>query len=241
MNKYKLINKRTALLLLVAGFVGVNAGCGSSKNYAPVRDSFITEPLKKKRLNKAKYYAVKRGDTLYSIGFRSSNSYQELARWNNIAPPYRLQIGQKIKLFEPKQGIKKKTRTVTKQKKKVAKLSWSWPIKGRVIKKFSLATNKGVDISGKLGQTVKAAAAGKVVYSGSGLINYGNLLIVKHDSVYLSAYANNSRLLVNEGQTVTRGQAIAEVGFIRGRQAALHFEIRKNGKPLNPLQFLPKM
>ncbi|MGR9012074.1 MAG: peptidoglycan DD-metalloendopeptidase family protein [Gammaproteobacteria bacterium] len=124
------------------------------------------------------------------------------------------------------------------------KLNFQWPIKGKVLKYFSQTHNKGIDIYGKMGQNVSAAEAGKVVYSGQGLIGYGNLLIIKHNDLYLSAYANNSQLLVTEGHMVDKGDIIATVGQsgpnqAKSNQASLHFEIRKNGKPVNPLNFLP--
>jgi lipoprotein NlpD len=119
-------------------------------------------------------------------------------------------------------------------------LNFGWPIKGRVLKSFSPPRNKGIDIAGKQGQSIKATEAGKVVYGGHGLIGFGKLLIIKHNNDYLSAYANNSRLLVNEGQHVQKGQVIAEVGNVGIKRTSLHFEIRKNGKPVNPLKLLPK-
>lgn len=119
-------------------------------------------------------------------------------------------------------------------------LNFGWPIKGRVLKSFSPSRNKGIDIAGKKGQSVKATEAGKVVYGRQGLIGFGNLLIIKHNDDYLSAYANSSRLLVYEGQYVQKGQVIAEVGAVGIKRTSLHFEIRKNGKPVNPLELLPK-
>lgn len=216
-----------------------------------------------------KYYIVKKGDTLYSIGFRSGHGYQKLAAWNNIRPPYKLLVGQKINLYHSKQanvayrdrrkytqktpekrsasqkGDDKKRNTSQKKSifstdnQKLLKFNWQWPITGTIVKNFYQSGNKGIDISGQLGQPVKASEAGKVVYSGSGLIGYGNLLIIKHSEMYLSAYANNSFLLVKEGQLVTRGQVVARVGRSGSGQPALHFEIRKNGKPVNPVNFLP--
>jgi lipoprotein NlpD len=124
--------------------------------------------------------------------------------------------------------------------KKMLDLSFGWPIKGRVLKKFSLTQHKGIDIAGKQGQLVKAAEAGKVVYCGQGLIGFGNLIIIKHNDDYLSAYANTSSLQVNEGQNIKKGQIIAKVGDVGIKRASLHFQIRKNGKPMNPLQLLPK-
>ncbi len=242
-------------------------GCSAKKNYAPVRS------YHRDLIPGEKTYIVTKGDTLYSIGFRSNLGYLNLSRWNNISAPYVLQIGQKIKLFKPRRIAKKKysantdrnffkkkrnpsqkksfhsqkkryrsqkTSTNSMDNKKVLKLFWQWPIKKRILKNFSQTGNKGLDISGRLGQKVTAASSGKVVYSGSALKGYGNLLIIKHNYLYLSAYANNRKILVKEGQWVKKGQVIAEVGLVAGRRASLHFEIRKNGKPVNPLNYLPK-
>lgn len=117
-------------------------------------------------------------------------------------------------------------------------IEWLWPTKGKVLEGFSEGT-KGIDISGTLGQAVNASAAGKVVYSGGGLRGYGKLIIIKHNSTYLSAYAHNNKLLVKEGQTVSKGQKIAEMGSTDSSLVKLHFEIRKNGKPVDPLKHLP--
>lgn len=119
-------------------------------------------------------------------------------------------------------------------------ISWRWPVKGKIIKSRSLTSKKGVDIAGRLGQDVKAAAQGDVVYSGSGLLGYGRLIIIKHNETFLSAYAHNQELLVKEGEAVGAGQIIAKMGTNNNGQPQLHFEIRKNGKSVNPLQLLPK-
>jgi lipoprotein NlpD len=119
-------------------------------------------------------------------------------------------------------------------------LEWGMPTNGKVIGEFSESANrKGVDISGKLGQPIVASAAGKVVYSGSGLRGYGKLVIIKHNNTYLSAYAHNDQVLVKEGQTVSKGQKIAEMGSTDSDQVKLHFEIRKFGKPVDPAKYLP--
>lgn len=119
-------------------------------------------------------------------------------------------------------------------------LEWGMPSIGKVIAGFSETANrKGVDISGKQGQAVVASATGKVVYSGSGLRGYGKLVIIKHNKTYLSAYAHNDQILVKEGQNVSKGQKIAEMGNTDAEQVKLHFEIRKFGKPVDPAQFLP--
>jgi lipoprotein NlpD len=118
-------------------------------------------------------------------------------------------------------------------------MEWSLPTKGKVIGEYSESANrKGVDIAGVKGQTVMASAAGKVVYSGSGLRGYGKLVIIKHNKTYLSAYAHNDQILVKEGQSVTKGQKIAEMGSTDADQVKLHFEIRKFGKPVDPAKYL---
>ncbi|HYR05367.1 MAG TPA: peptidoglycan DD-metalloendopeptidase family protein [Gallionella sp.] len=119
-------------------------------------------------------------------------------------------------------------------------LEWSIPTKGKLIAEFSESANrKGIDIAGKLGQPITASAPGKVVYSGSGLRGYGKLVIIKHNKTYLSAYAHNDQVLVKEGQTVTRGQKIAEMGNTDADQVKLHFEVRRFGKPVDPAKYLP--
>lgn len=121
-------------------------------------------------------------------------------------------------------------------------VDWAWPAAGKQLAGFSeggAQTNKGLDIAGKSGDPVLAAAAGKVVYVGNSLRGYGNLIIVRHNATFLSAYAHNSRILAKEGQAVTRGQKIAEVGSSDTDQSKLHFEIRRQGKPVDPAQYLP--
>ena len=119
-------------------------------------------------------------------------------------------------------------------------IDWIWPTQGQVIAGFDEAKNsKGLDIAGKAGQAIFAAAPGKVVYSGAGLRGYGKLVIIKHNPIYLSAYAHNQLVLVKEGQTVTRGQKIAEMGDSDANQVELHFEIRQMGKPVDPMKYLP--
>lgn len=120
------------------------------------------------------------------------------------------------------------------------RIDWSWPVNGKLVAKFSDPENKGVDIAAKLGDPVLASAPGKVVYSGSGLRGYGKLVIIKHNQTYLSAYAHNSVILVKEGQSVAKGQKIGEVGATDTDAPKLHFEIRRLGKPVDPMKFLPE-
>ncbi len=146
-----------------------------------------------------------------------------------------------------KDGTVQQPRVAASQVQPPAKLpatvaSWQWPASGRVVKTFKAndTSRKGIGIQGSAGQTVKASAAGSVVYSGNGLINYGNLVIIKHSHAFLSAYAYNRELLVKEGDVVKQGQAIARMGDASQYSHHLHFEIRRNGKPVNPLNYLPE-
>ena len=118
-------------------------------------------------------------------------------------------------------------------------ISWAWPASGKPIGAFGTGGNKGIDIAGKMGDPVVAAGDGKVIYSGSSLRGYGKLLIIKHNTNYLSAYAHNSNILVKEGQSVSRGQKIAEMGNSDADQVKLHFEIRLQNKPVDPMKYLP--
>ncbi|MFT3849993.1 MAG: peptidoglycan DD-metalloendopeptidase family protein [Propionivibrio sp.] len=119
-------------------------------------------------------------------------------------------------------------------------VGWIWPANGKTVGTFSEGGNKGVDIAGKAGDSVIAAGDGKVVYSGTGLRGYGKLVIIKHNNTYLSAYAHNQNILVKEGQSVTKGQKIAEMGNTDADQVKLHFEVRRSGKPVDPLKYLPQ-
>ena len=140
---------------------------------------------------------------------------------------------------EPKPELKPDAATKDASEGDEDIVEWSMPTTGKVIGEFSESTNKGIDVAGKLGQSVVASAAGKVVYSGSGLRGYGKLVIIKHNKTYLSAYAHNDQVLVKEGQSVTKGQKIAEMGNTDTDQVKLHFEIRKLGKPVDPSKYLP--
>lgn len=119
------------------------------------------------------------------------------------------------------------------------RLSWMWPSDGKIVATFDEGKNKGIDIAGKPGQQVMAAGAGKVMYAGSGIRGYGNLVIVKHSNSLLSAYAHNRTIVVKEGQTVNKGEKIAEMGDSDSDSVKLHFEIRQQGKPVDPSRFLP--
>ncbi len=190
-------------------------------------------------------YTVRRGDTLYSIAFGAGLDYREVAAWNRIATPYRIYPGQKIRLVapptrsRPSRSTRKAPKTPQKTDNPVN--SWVWPAQGQVVRAFSANRQQtGIDIAGQRGQGVFAAAPGRIVYAGSGLRGYGKLIIVKHNEVFLSAYAHNRKILAREGIRVAAGQRIAEMGDTGTDRVKLHFEIRKDGRPVNPIHYLPK-
>ncbi|EDP58094.1 peptidoglycan DD-metalloendopeptidase family protein [Vibrio sp. AND4] len=156
-------------------------------------------------------------------------------------PPKKVEQSKSKEYVEPKgsPNVKPKPPVTTAKNDKVSK--WLWPTKGRVIKNFSAGEqgNKGIDIAGQRGQPIVSTAAGTIVYSGNALRGYGNLIIVKHNDNYLSAYAHNDRLLVSEGQSVKSGQKIATMGSSGSKSVKLHFEIRYQGKSVNPKRYLP--
>lgn len=191
-------------------------------------------------------HTVRRGETLYEIAWRYGRDYRRLARWNNLGDGSLIYPGQVIRLTPPatgravpgdrRTGSAPPLPTIPRQ----ASPGFRWPTRGRVEVGFGgrPGSGTGVLIGGRAGQPVTAAAAGRVVYSGSGLIGYGQLIIIKHNDTYLSAYGHNSSLLVKEGDSVRTGQRIATMGEGPGRQPRLHFEIRRNGKPVDPQTLL---
>ena len=192
------------------------------------------------------YHVVEKGDTLYSISWRYGLDAKQIARWNGIGYPYTIFPGQRLKLSpsartSKKYAEKSKARSTVSKSKVSAKPpgDWRWPVRGKLLSKFS-NQNNGIDIVAKEGAPIIAASAGKVVYAGSGLRGYGNLLIIKHNETYFSAYAHNKRLLVKEGAVVKTGEKIAELGSSGSDRPKLHFEIRKDGNPVDPLNYLPR-
>ncbi len=209
-------------------------------------------------------YRVRDGDTLYAIAWRYGRDFRDLARWNGIAPPYTIYPGQRIRLTPGSRLRRQRTDNgplaradarnreahhtrATENKVKAdpgrharRQLKWRWPARGRVVQLRSPLGKKGVDIRGKPGQEILAAESGEVVYSGSGLMGYGQLIIIKHNDMFLSAYAHNSSLYVKEGTRVRAGQKIAAMGRSGNDIVGLHFEIRRNGKPVPPLRYLPR-
>jgi len=192
-------------------------------------------------------YVVRSGDTLYSIAWRHGLDARELAAWNGIADPNRIYVGQRLALA-PAAGRPVGAAAPAASRPAPASVarpgplpSWQWPVSGRVVARFGEARvlSTGIGIAGSPGQDIRAAAAGRVVYVGSGLPDYGQLVIIEHSGSWLSAYGHNRRVLVSQGQSVGGGEKIAEMGTGPGGMAQLHFEIRRNGDPLDPLTVLP--
>ncbi len=207
-------------------------------------------------------YTVRSGDTLYAIAWHFGVDHHDLARWNGLGsgdviyPGQRLQLrGKPVAAVVPAtrtQGSgspQSKTAEATRPKSQSEAVrgqqpppDWQWPAQGRVIAAFGdpRSVGKGIDIAGSKGTPVLAAADGRVVYAGSGLLGYGKLIIIKHNETYLSAYGHNETLLAGQGENVARGQRIASMGLGPRRVAMLHFEIRANGDAVDPIRFLPK-
>jgi lipoprotein NlpD len=234
-------------------------GCAS---FVSVDQKFGKAPIPKG------VHVVQKSETLFSLAWRYGWDYKALASANSIKPPYTIFPNQTLTITHKdihKTNVPSKPpKTLTKSKRPTSTkgpsayktrpapptvgnkghaLAWRWPSKGKVIANFSSKSpvNKGIDITGRIGESVMAAATGSVVYAGSGLLGYGNLVIIKHNDTFLSAYAHNKKLLVKEGQKVKAGQVIAEIGSSGTDKVKLHFEIRRQGKPVNPKKYLPKV
>lgn len=236
------------------------SGCLSGREFISVEKKFSNEQ------SATGFHLVQRGETLYAIAWRYGIDYRELASANSIYSPYVIYPGQKIDVSGRRSVAAAMSRPSTERPAAApAQVSstpvvapvvvappsaatadnenpdWRWPANGRLTGRFSTKNpvNKGIDIAGSLGESVLAAAAGTVVYAGQGLRGYGNLVIIKHNDTYLSAYAHASRILVSEQEVVKAGQKIAEIGSTGTDKVMLHFEIRQNGKPVDPLRYLP--
>jgi len=263
--------------------------CSSRDKPAPVVTVYGSTPLKisvKNSIN-TKEYTVRQGETLYSIAWRANSDVRQIAKLNDIRPPYNIYSGQKLFLVSKNKGksskassskhsSKNQTKSSNRTSVKVVKNTiasskkqaygenvngtkvvrsdipktnfsqkihrWRWPVKGNIISRFSskVQGNKGVDIAGRRGTNISAAANGKVVYAGSALRGYGKLIIIKHNDDYLSAYAHNDKILVKEQQQVKSGDVIAKMGNTDAQRVMLHFEVRFRGKSVDPLKYLPK-
>jgi lipoprotein NlpD len=199
-------------------------------------------------------HVVRSGETLFAIAWRYGKDPNDLARWNKLSDKSLIYPGQVLRITPPpgmsastSQQRSSTTHSSTAPSSGLPPLPtdppppWRWPVKGRVAVEFGKRPGSGTGIllEGRSGAAISAAASGRVVYAGSGLIGYGELIILKHNDTYLSAYGYNKSLLVKEGESVKKGQRIATMGEGPGREPRLHFEIRKNGEPVNPRQYLP--
>lgn len=260
-------------------------GAGSSRPVTAVMDpttQAVKQPPGFENAGLLGYYTVKPGDTLLRIGLDHGQSAKDIARWNAIDNPNRIEVGQVLRVVPPlvasttsvasaagaASGVVTKPVTqasatplapgsapAANAEKPSAptasatatpgagssedEIGWIWPTSGTVLAGFDEVKNKGIDIGGAEGDPVLAAADGRVVYVGAGLRGYGNLIILKHNNTYLTAYAHNKTLLIKEDQTVRKGQKIAEMGSSDADRVKLHFEVRRQGKPVDPMKYLP--
>lgn len=238
--------------LICIFFILSVAGCGTRSDLAPVTE-LKWQPYSKYQ----KLHTVRSGETLYAIAFRYDTDYRRLAIINHLKPPYSLRVGQVLSLkgIVPKSNHfhsapRPNLHILYKPKQKIiyspaynvrSSSGWLWPVTGRVVTTFIPSQGKkGINIACNRGDKVRASASGVVAYAGSGLAGYGNLIIIKHSNEYLTAYGNNARNLVTEGQRVNAGQVIAEAGLIDRSYWGVHFEIRRAGVPVNPLNYLQK-
>ncbi len=230
---------KTTRRFVVASLAALLAACGS----APVGPGF---------------YRVERGDTLSKIARANRQSVSSLARWNSLSNPDAIEVGQVLRVVPPGSsgaagapirsaggGTPPSTSSSAPAVAAApaplanASISLVWPAAGTVVRGFDGGNSKGIDIANTAGTPVVAAAAGTVVYSGNGLRGYGNLLIIKHNADFLTAYAHNRTLLVKEGEAVAQGQKIAEMGDTDNDRVVLHFELRYNGRSIDPARYLP--
>ncbi|MFM0031976.1 peptidoglycan DD-metalloendopeptidase family protein [Paraburkholderia madseniana] len=244
----------TAARLLISATLGVMiSGCTSMPwestpfySSAPSRPTTLgTVPVP------AGYYRANPGDTLAGIASAYGRKPQEIATWNGLASNAAINPGQVLRVAPPMASGSVVTPpvNVTGQNGSAATLGAPgvaqqgvllWPLRGPVLKAFAPGKSNGIVIGGRAGDPVKAAATGRVVYAGTGIEAYGPLIIIKHDDSLITAYGQNSTLLVKEGDAVAQGQTIGEVGVDSRGVASIQFEVRQNGQPVDPLAWLPK-
>jgi lipoprotein NlpD len=219
-------------------------GCAGALQWNAPQDAPAVEPAPSS-------YVVKPGDTLYSISWRYGLDYHDVSSWNHLGSDYRIHPGDKLVLAAPVSSLHKPAPgTATARSAMVVSgpapssgpVQWTWPVQGEVVRQFHAGNSlaKGVDITAPQGTEIRAASGGKVVYAGSGIVGYGKLIIIKSSETFLSAYADNDQILVKEGDAVRIGDRIATMGLGRDNRPVLHFEIRYDGNPVDPLSYLPK-
>jgi lipoprotein NlpD len=240
-----------ALVLCALALLG---GCANQSGIrAPVTDLNGSSSVV------ARTYVIKPGDTLNKIARANGIDEATIVRLNKLVNPDRLIVGQTLKLSEGSEAVASTSRPAASSKPEARPLdvssssqigesttpaadagliSWGWPAKGKVIQGFT-STTKGIDIAGNAGDEIEAAANGTVMYSGNGVRGLGNLIIVNHDNGFITAYAHNKTLLVKKDQVVKKGAKIAEMGQSDAASVRLHFEVRRQGTPVDPLQYLP--
>ncbi|WP_322106377.1 peptidoglycan DD-metalloendopeptidase family protein [Paraburkholderia sp. J41] len=229
--------RRIAQAASAASLIAALAACGS----APVGPG---------------YYRVERGDTVYKIARSNHQSVQNIVRWNNLSNPDAIEVDQVLRVEPPAGSAAMRTAprseasaatpranaadsATTAAPANAPSISLVWPTSGKVVRSFDGRNSKGIDIVNAAGTPIVAAAPGTVVYAGNGLRGYGNLLIIKHSGEYLTAYAHNQTLFVKEGQTVEQGQKIADMGDSDNDRVMLHFELRYQGRSIDPTRELP--
>jgi lipoprotein NlpD len=263
-SQYRLFAAPTALLKTIVlstavVSIAILSGC-ASKPQIQNATRYATAP---------DYYTVRSGDTLSGIAARYGLSYLSVAEMNDIDVPYRIYVGQSLRLKNSgsrrttttqavaqaapiqRQTVQLPTTPATSTapvttttapvaSSQVSALRWVKPSNGAIIANFNVAANvKGIRYSGNTGDAIFAAADGQVVYAADGLKEYGNLILIKHIDGYITAYAHNSKMNVSSGQNVTAGQKIAEMGSTGANRTMLEFQVRLNGKPINPINVLP--
>lgn len=210
------------------------------------------------------YYTVRPGDTIFRIATEFNQPWRDIVSWNQLDDANVIEVGQVLRVIPPTPMASVPVATADAGKAAgtpapaaapasarpaptptpppsagADNVQFIWPAQGEIVARFNEETNKGLGIAGKAGDPVLSAADGRVVYSGAGLRGYGNLVIVKHNDTFLTAYAHNQKLLVKEDQSVKKGQKIAEMGNTDADRVKLHFEIRRSGKPVDPARYLP--
>jgi lipoprotein NlpD len=244
MNSRKPSACRTLLLCTV---VATLAGCTTTASRAPSSGLAETHAVETEAptVVDAGLYRVKPGETLSGIANAFGRAPALVARWNNLSASDTVTAGQVLRVAPPAEASLKaapraKTSPSPAAPLPVQTARFVWPVSGVAKTKFSAARAKGIEIAGRAGEPVKAAEGGRVVFAGNGIKAYGRLIVIKHDAHFVTAYANNRKLLVAEGAVVTQGQTIAEIGVDASGKASLKFEVHKDGKPVDPLAYLPK-
>ena len=221
---------------------------------APIDSKPLPNLMNAQHAGKPGYYTVKPGDTVMQIGRTTSQNWRDIVKWNNLESANQIEVGQVLRvvpldtngattkppvatapIITPLPPLPPASTSATLEDE----IPWIWPSSGTLISGYDEVKSKGLKIAGKLGDPIYASADGRVVYAGSGLRGYGNLVILKHNETYLTAYAHNQTLLVKEDQTVRKGQRIADMGSSDADKVMLHFEVRRNGKPVDPAKYLP--